>query len=88
VLEDALRIESVVAVGSGEGSEHLLAILRKEATLLLEKNRAAAHAGSSSFKVIVRRAAPRDQKRWRELFDGYCLFYKRTPSEALTRHTW
>jgi GNAT superfamily N-acetyltransferase len=39
-------------------------------------------------KVIVRRAAPRDEKRWRELFDGYCVFYKRTPSEPLTRHTW
>src|ERR1700675_4898760 len=39
-------------------------------------------------KVIIRRAAPRDEKRWRELFDGYCVFYKRTPSELLTRHTW
>ena len=39
-------------------------------------------------KVTVRRAAARDEKRWRELFDGYCLFYKRTPSEPLTRHTW
>ena len=39
-------------------------------------------------KVAVRRAAPRDEKRWRELFDGYCLFYKRPLSEPLTRHTW
>ena len=39
-------------------------------------------------KVIIRRADPRDERRWRELFDGYCLFYKRTPSEQLTRHTW
>src|SRR4051812_37116766 len=39
-------------------------------------------------EVIVRRAAPRDEARWRELFDGYCLFYKRNPSEPLTRHTW
>ena len=39
-------------------------------------------------KVIIRRAAPRDETRWRELFDGYCLFYKRTPSELLARHTW
>ena len=38
-------------------------------------------------KVTIRRAAPRDEKRWRELFDGYCLFYERTPSEPLTRHT-
>ena len=39
-------------------------------------------------KVTVRRAAPQDEKRWRELFDGYCLFYKRPLSEPLTRHTW
>ena len=38
--------------------------------------------------VIVRRAAARDEKRWRELFDGYCLFYKRILSKPLTRHTW
>ena len=42
----------------------------------------------ASSKVIIRRAALQDEKRWRELFDGYCVFYKRTPSEALTRHTW
>ena len=34
-------------------------------------------------KVIVRRAMPRDEKRWRDLFDGYCLLYKRVPSEPL-----
>jgi GNAT superfamily N-acetyltransferase len=39
-------------------------------------------------KLIIRRAAPRDEKRWCELFEGYCLFYKRTPSDPLTRHTW
>ena len=39
-------------------------------------------------KVIIRRAAARDEKRWRELFDGYCIFYKRNPSKRLTRHTW
>jgi GNAT superfamily N-acetyltransferase len=38
--------------------------------------------------VVVRKAEPGDEKRWRELFDGYCVFYKRTPSETLTRHTW
>ena len=38
--------------------------------------------------VTIRRAVSRDEKRWRELFDGYCVFYKRTPSEPLTRHTW
>jgi GNAT superfamily N-acetyltransferase len=44
--------------------------------------------GARSLKVTVRRATAHDQKRWRELFDGYCLFYKRAPSKALTRHTW
>jgi len=39
-------------------------------------------------KVSIRRAAARDEKRWRELFDGYCVFYKRPLSEPLTRHTW
>src|SRR5580765_4708852 len=39
-------------------------------------------------EVTIRRAAPQDEKRWRELFDGYCLFYKRTLSEPLRRHTW
>jgi GNAT superfamily N-acetyltransferase len=43
---------------------------------------------NSSSTVIIRRAAASDEKRWRELFDGYCLFYRRTPSEPLTRHTW
>ena len=39
-------------------------------------------------KVTIRRAAARDEKRWRELFDGYCRFYKREPSEALSSYTW
>jgi GNAT superfamily N-acetyltransferase len=38
--------------------------------------------------VIVRPVARQDETRWRALFDGYCVFYKREPSEALTRHTW
>jgi GNAT superfamily N-acetyltransferase len=38
--------------------------------------------------VTVRPAEPRDETGWRQLFDGYCLFYKRTPSDALARHTW
>jgi GNAT superfamily N-acetyltransferase len=38
--------------------------------------------------VTVRPIALRDEKRWRELFDGYCRFYEREPSEPLTRHTW
>src|SRR5438093_2298657 len=43
---------------------------------------------TANSTVKVRTAAPRDEKRWRELFDGYCLFYKRDPSEALTSYTW
>jgi GNAT superfamily N-acetyltransferase len=39
-------------------------------------------------KVVIRPALPKDEKRWRELFDGYCLFYERAPSEPLTRYTW
>ena len=38
--------------------------------------------------VTIRRAEPRDEKRWCELFDGYCIFYKRELSETLTSHTW
>jgi GNAT superfamily N-acetyltransferase len=38
--------------------------------------------------VTIRRAAALDEKRWRELFDGYCRFYERALSEPLTRHTW
>ena len=36
----------------------------------------------------VRPAAARDEQRWRELFNGYCLFYERQPDEALNTHTW
>ena len=38
--------------------------------------------------VIVRPAVQQDETRWRALFEGYCVFYKRTPSEPLTSHTW
>jgi GNAT superfamily N-acetyltransferase len=38
--------------------------------------------------VTVRPAAPQDEMRWRELFEGYCLFYKIKPSESLNSHTW
>ena len=40
------------------------------------------------MQAIIRKAEPRDEKRWRELFDGYCVFYKREPSEALSTYTW
>jgi GNAT superfamily N-acetyltransferase len=36
----------------------------------------------------VRNIAPRDERRWRELWDGYTRFYEREPSEAISRHTW
>ena len=40
------------------------------------------------MKLHVRSAEPRDEKRWRELFDGYCKFYKREPNEKLNTFTW
>ena len=38
--------------------------------------------------VSVREIEPRDQARWRILWDGYCRFYERELSEAITAHTW
>jgi GNAT superfamily N-acetyltransferase len=38
--------------------------------------------------VTIRKVEPRDEPRWRELFDGYTHFYERKPSEAITRRTW
>lgn len=38
--------------------------------------------------VVIRRIEPRDERRWRELWDGYCRFYERELSEPVTRHTW
>jgi GNAT superfamily N-acetyltransferase len=38
--------------------------------------------------VNVRPVEPRDEPRWRELWDGYTRFYEREPAELLTRHTW
>jgi len=29
-----------------------------------------------------------DEAHWRELWEGYCRFYERELSEAITRHTW
>jgi len=40
------------------------------------------------MKVNVRPAEPRDERRWRELLDGYCLFYERQPDEKLSTYTW
>jgi GNAT superfamily N-acetyltransferase len=44
--------------------------------------------GESLTTYIVRKIAPRDEQRWRELWDGYTRFYEREPSEGITRHTW
>ena len=38
--------------------------------------------------VTIRRIKAGDEQRWRELWDGYCRFYERAPSEPITRHTW
>jgi GNAT superfamily N-acetyltransferase len=38
--------------------------------------------------VSIRRIEPRDEPRWRELWDGYTRFYEREPSEPVTRHAW
>ena len=38
--------------------------------------------------VRTRPIEARDEARWRELWEGYCLFYEREPSEAIARHTW
>ena len=40
------------------------------------------------MSVRIRPLEARDEPRWRELWDGYCRFYEREPSEAITRHTW
>ncbi|HET7730171.1 MAG TPA: GNAT family N-acetyltransferase [Usitatibacter sp.] len=38
--------------------------------------------------LTVRPIEPRDEPRWRELWDGYNRFYGREPAEPQTRHTW
>lgn len=40
------------------------------------------------MSVTIRRIEARDEARWRVLWDGYCRFYEREPSEPITRHTW
>jgi GNAT superfamily N-acetyltransferase len=47
-----------------------------------------AWGGESLSTYIVRKIDPRDEQRWRELWDGYTRFYEREPSDAITRHTW
>jgi ribosomal protein S18 acetylase RimI-like enzyme len=38
--------------------------------------------------LTIRPIEPRDEARWRVLWDGYTRFYEREPDEAITRHTW
>jgi GNAT superfamily N-acetyltransferase len=38
--------------------------------------------------LTIRPIEPRDEARWRELWDGYTRFYEREPSEEVTRHVW
>jgi GNAT superfamily N-acetyltransferase len=40
------------------------------------------------MQVTIRRAEPKDEGRWRELWDGYIRFYKRELPEEVTRQTW
>ena len=40
------------------------------------------------MSVSVRPIEARDEARWRVLWDGYCRFYARELSEAITQHTW
>lgn len=38
--------------------------------------------------LTIRPIEPRDEARWRVLWDAYTRFYEREPDEAVTRHTW
>ena len=38
--------------------------------------------------IRIRRIEARDRARWGRLWDGYCRFYERKMSAAVTRHTW
>lgn len=38
--------------------------------------------------VTIRKIEAQDEPRWRELWDGYCRFYEREPSDRVTRYTW
>lgn len=40
------------------------------------------------MSVVIRPIEPRDEPRWRELWDAYTRFYHREPSEPVTRHLW
>ena len=36
----------------------------------------------------IRKLELKDESIWRELWDGYCRFYERDPSEPITQHLW
>jgi len=38
--------------------------------------------------VRIRKVEARDRSRWGKLWDGYCRFYERKMSPAVTRYTW
>jgi GNAT superfamily N-acetyltransferase len=40
------------------------------------------------MNATIRKIEPRDEPRWRRLWDAYTRFYEREPDEAVTRHTW
>jgi GNAT superfamily N-acetyltransferase len=40
------------------------------------------------MSLRIRSIELRDEARWRELWEGYCRFYERELSDAVTRQTW
>jgi GNAT superfamily N-acetyltransferase len=38
--------------------------------------------------LAIRKIEPRDERRWRALWNAYTRFYKREPSPEITRYTW
>lgn len=38
--------------------------------------------------TTIRRIEARDEARWHKLWDGYCRFYERAPSETIASRTW
>ena len=38
--------------------------------------------------ATIRKIEPRDEARWRVLWDGYCRFYERDLSGPVTDYTW
>jgi GNAT superfamily N-acetyltransferase len=40
------------------------------------------------MSILIRPIEARDETRWRELWDGYCLFYERELSRPIADHAW